>query len=107
MKSYSLAALAALSLTTTPALARPVQTDGDTKRTTVSYADLNLLTDAGQAELMARIRHAAEAVCAPTPDQHDVKAVMAFERCMKQSVEMGVAAIPTPSQLAGSGKPAG
>jgi UrcA family protein len=99
--------LAALALVANPAMARPVQMDGDSQRTAVSYADLDLTTAAGHAALAARIRRAAEAVCGPSPDQKDVKAVMAFEGCMKQSVDTAVAAIPTASQMAGNRRPAG
>ncbi|MEI9889983.1 MAG: UrcA family protein [Caulobacteraceae bacterium] len=93
----TLYALAALSLIVAgPALSQPA----DTRRLAVSYADLDLKTSGGQAELVARIRRAAERVCAPIPDQRDVKALMAFERCMKKSVDTAVAAIPTTSRLA-------
>jgi UrcA family protein len=83
------------------------QTFGDTQRMSVSYADLDLKTPGGQGELVARIHRAAERVCGPAPDQRDVKAMMAFERCMKKSVDTAVAAIPAASELAGSARPAG
>jgi UrcA family protein len=104
---YGLAALAALTLIAGPALARPAQTDEAPRQAKVSYADLNLNTPAGQAVLAARIRRAAEAVCGPEPDSRDVKAVMTFDRCMKQSTDQAVASVPAASQTAGSAKPAG
>jgi UrcA family protein len=104
---YALTALAALSLISTPAFSQAVRTDGDTLQTAVSYADLNLDTQSGQAVLKARIQRAAEAVCGPEPDSRDLGPLMAFRRCMKQSVETAVAAIPSASHMAGSGKPAG
>ena len=105
---HGFAALAAFTtLIAGQALAQPAQSDNDARRMAVSYADLKLDTAAGQAQLMGRIHHAAEMVCGPSPDLHQVKAVMAFKRCMKQSTETAVAAIPLPSQLAGSAKPAG
>ena len=107
MKSFVLAAAAALALGAAPALAQPIKTEGDTARLAVSYADLNLQSAGGQAVLTQRIRHAAEMVCGPTPDQRDVKAFLAFERCMKQSTDTAIAAIPTASQLAGVNTPAG
>ena len=110
---YGLAALAAptlfaLTLIAGPALARPAQADDEAPRqAAASFADLNLDTAQGQAILAARIHRAAEAVCGPEPDSRDVKALMAFRGCMKQSVDTAVAAIPSARQLAGSAKPAG
>ena len=104
---YALAAFAALTLTAGSALAAPVQADDGPRQAAVSYADLNLNTDSGKAILVARIHRAAEAVCGGEPDSRDVKALMAFRGCMKQSVDTAVAAIPSASQLAGSAKPAG
>jgi len=103
---YSLAALTALTLTVLtltalaagPALAAPALADENApRRVAVSYADLNLNTSGGQAVLTARIHRAAEAVCGPEPDSRDVKAQMAFRRCMKQSIDTAVAAVPAPS----------
>lgn len=104
---YGPAALAALALFSSAAFAQSAQSEGDTRRMAVSYADLDLKTSGGQTELVARIHRAAERVCSPVPDQRDVKAKMAFERCMKTSVDTAVAAIPAASQLAGSSRPAG
>jgi len=100
---YGLAAIAAptliaLTLIAGPALARPAQTNDEAPRqAAASYADLNLDTAQGQAILAARIHRAAEAVCGPEPDSRDVKAQMAFRRCMKQSIDTAVAAVPAPS----------
>jgi UrcA family protein len=104
---YALAALASFTLISTPAFSQPVRADGDTWRTAVSYADLNLNTPSGQAVLKARIQRAALAVCGPEPDSRDLAPQMAFRRCMKQSMDSAVAAIPSASHLAGSTKPAG
>jgi UrcA family protein len=105
---YTLAALTAIALISTPAFARPVQGDEETPRqAAVSYADLNLSTGEGQAILVARINRAAETVCGPEPDSRDLKRLPAYRQCMKQSVETAVAAIPSPSQVAGKLKPAG
>jgi UrcA family protein len=107
-RSYTLAALAALSLIGGPALARPTQADDAAPRqAAVSYADLNLNTETGQAILVARIHRAAEAVCGPEPDSRDLKRLMPYRACMKQSVDTAVAAIPSASHVAGGSKPAG
>lgn len=103
---YALAALAAMTLTAGPALAQPAAADGSA-RMAVSYADLNLNTAAGQAVLMGRIRHAAEQVCGPEPDSHDLKTRLAFKACLRQSVDTAVSAIPEASRLAGAVRPAG
>ena len=103
---YGLAAIAAptliaLTAIAGPALARPAPTDDEAPRqAAASFADLNLDTAQGQAILAARIHRAAEEVCGPEPDSRDVKALMAFRGCMKQTVTTAVAAIPAGSQLA-------
>ena len=102
---YALAALAALTLNTMAltagsALAAPVQSEDGPRQAAVSYADLNLNSENGKAILVARIHRAAEAVCGGEPDSRDVKALMAFRGCMKQTVTTAVAAIPTGNQLA-------
>jgi UrcA family protein len=111
---HALAALAAPTLMAVslamvaPALAAPAQADDAApRRMAVSYADLNLDTGDGQAVLTARIHRAAEAVCGPEPDSRDVKALMAFDGCMQQSVGAAVSAIPHARRVAGSAKPAG
>ena len=105
---FALAALTALTLISGHAFARPVQADGEAARqTTVSYADLNLNSANGQAVLVARIHRAAEAVCGPEPDSRDLERLPPYRQCMKQTVDTAVAAIPSPSQMAGKVKPAG
>jgi UrcA family protein len=101
---YALAAAAAAALIAGPALARPAQTEDAPRQAAVSYADLNLSTAQGQTILVSRIHQAAEAVCGGAPDSRDVKAQMTFRRCMKQSVDTAVAAIPSATQLAGDQK---
>jgi UrcA family protein len=66
MKSLLLAALA-VGLTATPVQAGPepvrIIAIEDAPRVTVSYADLDLWSQAGQDRLDARIRYAAKRVC--------------------------------------------
>jgi len=105
---YGLAALAAVTLIAGPALAAPAQANDEApRRAAVSYADLNLNTETGKTILVARIQRAAEAVCGPEPDSRDLARQAPYQRCMKQSVEAAVAAIPSASQMAGGAKPAG
>jgi UrcA family protein len=106
---YALGALAALTLLNGPALAQPARTDeaAAPRQAAVSYADLNLNSPEGQAILVARIHHAAEAVCGPEPDSRDLKRLMPYRQCMKQSVDTAVAAVPSASQMAGKVRPAG
>ncbi|HEY4030166.1 MAG TPA: UrcA family protein [Caulobacteraceae bacterium] len=99
------AAIAALTLLAGPALAQ--NDDPTPQRAAVSYADLNLNTETGQAILATRIHRAAETVCGPEPDSRDLRRQAPYRQCLKQSVEAAVAAIPTPSQMAGGAKPAG
>jgi len=104
---YVLATLAVLSLIGGRAFAQTIQNDEAPRKAAVSYADLNLNTEIGQAVLVARINRAAQAVCGPEPDSRDLKQLMPYRACMKQSVDTAVAAIPSASQVAGSAKPAG
>jgi UrcA family protein len=105
---YALAALAALSLISTPAFSQALHADEDAPRQmAVSYADVNLNTADGRAILVARIHRAAETVCGPEPDSRDLARLMPYRQCMKQSEGSAVAAIPSASRVAGSAKPAG
>jgi UrcA family protein len=108
---YLSAALAASTLLAlTPAAggawAAPAE-ESVTQKLAVSFADLNLSSAEGQAILAARIHRAAQAVCGPEPDPRDLAQLPSYRRCMKQSVDAAVAAIPAASHMAGSGKPAG
>jgi UrcA family protein len=102
-----LATLAVLSLISGRAVAQAIQNDEAPRKAAVSYADLNLNTPGGQAVLVARIHRAAQEVCGPEPDSRDLKRLVPYRACMKQSVDTAVAAIPSASQVAGSAKPAG
>ena len=105
---YTLAALTALTLISGHAFAKTTQADEQAPRqAAVSYADLNLNSTDGQAILVARIHRAAAAVCGPEPDPRDLERLPSYNRCLKQSVDTAVAAIPSPSQMAGKLKPAG
>jgi UrcA family protein len=108
LTQYTIAAAAAFTLFSAPAFAAPAQSNLETsQQATVSYADLNLETPSGQAILKARIQRAAEAVCGPEPDSRDLAQLAPYRRCMKETVDTAVAAIPSPSNLAGTAKPAG
>lgn len=89
-----------------PALASAapvVQTrDSDTGQVTVSYADLNLNSAAGQARLKMRIRQAARTVCGLAPDNKDLGAVHLFDACVRKSIGAAMAAVPAPSVVAGN-----
>jgi UrcA family protein len=105
---YTLAAVTALALISTPTFAQSARIDPEAPRqTAVSYSDLNLNTERGQTILVARIHRAAETVCGPEPDSRDLKRLMPYRACMKQSIDTAVAAIPSASQVAGRLKPAG
>jgi UrcA family protein len=56
----------ALVITTAATLSSPARAaDTDTRSTLVRYNDLDLTTDAGEAQLKQRVARAAKAVCGP------------------------------------------
>jgi UrcA family protein len=69
---------AATSLAATPAVAQ-----SEPVSVTVSYADLNLTTEAGRARLDRRIRIAAAAVCSPREMGVHLRA--AYDNCCKDA----------------------
>ncbi len=86
MKTFTLAALVAASLTAAPAFA---QTGGET-RIVVSHADLDLATARGRATLDLRLLHAARAACG-TPSPADARGPAKVADCVAQA-RIGVAA---------------
>jgi UrcA family protein len=68
----------------------------------VSYAGLDLNTPAGQASLKARLSAAARDVCGPEPDNRDLRASMDFHACRKMALKAALAAVPAPTEMAGS-----
>lgn len=74
------AGLAALSV------AQPVTAQTTTASRAVSYADLDLSSDAGRATLDARVRHAAMQVCEIGTDQVSLAERNAAKTCFKNAV---------------------
>jgi UrcA family protein len=58
----------------------------------VSYADLNLSSDAGVQVLYNRIHRAANEVCGNT-EAHDLRGVRAHETCVQRAVSEAVASV--------------
>jgi UrcA family protein len=97
----------ALALATAGILAVAAQAgELDQKSVNVNYSDLNLLSAAGHASLMARIDAAADEVCAPVGGK-ELQAIQAYRACragaLKQAMpaaHAALAAAEAKSQLA-------
>jgi UrcA family protein len=76
------------------ALPARAQSDSANKTTSlkVSYADLDIQHDAGARVLLARLRHAANEVCAPAPDR-ELSSVAQFEACFKSALDGAVSQV--------------
>ena len=75
MFARTMIAAAGALLLSTPALAQP-----EAKSTTVSFADIDISSDAGRAQLDRRVRNAAANVCGPT--ERDMNLRASFDECM-------------------------
>lgn len=62
----------------------------------VSYADLNLSSEAGAKSLLARIKTASKQVCGPRPSSRDVRQSFHYQACYQDSLSQAVAAIDSP-----------
>ena len=91
--SYRLAILAVLGLLGSA----QVLADEPAKSLKVSYADLDLSTQAGAATLYSRIRSAAKTVCGYDDSSYRH---FAFTRCFKQAVGNAVAQVNNPQLTA-------
>ena len=86
MKTILILAAAALGgLTAAPALAQ--------NSVAISYADLNLDSDAGTTTMTHRIRNAADRVCGGVPGQTDLASHMAVQKCRKEAVDTAMKAL--------------
>ena len=85
-------AFGAMTLAAQPALAS--QPDTDKVNVAVSYADLDLNTDAGRARLETRIQHAAVQACGSAPtNQMELRQVQQYKSCRDRAVAKAIAAI--------------
>ena len=79
LKTSILAALALGTLAT----ATPAAAENAAQNTvTVSYADLDLKSEAGRKALDSRLAHAARKVCGGTPSIRDIRALTDFRSCL-------------------------
>jgi UrcA family protein len=62
----------------------------------VSYADLNLPTDAGARTLLGRIQGAAKNVCAPQPAPPDLNQQDDYKTCLRDARDGAVAELGNP-----------
>ena len=81
MKTFVLPLLAALAATAVPASAEEVSRP-------VGYADLDLATRDGRAELDARVTSAVHRMCGD-PDLRDLPAVRESNRCRRVATQSG------------------
>lgn len=91
-----------------PLLAAMPASAGEAKRIEVSYADLNLVSAAGQATLEQRIARALRSVCSHDGDR-SLAAVMAARKCREAArsearsrLEVALLRTRTAGQLAGA-----
>lgn len=92
-----LVAPAVMLAASTAARAQEVQT---VRQQAVTYRDLNMLTPAGQAVFTARVRQAAQDVCSPSPDLHDLTGTAEYKACMNRAISTAVSALPPVVQQA-------
>ena len=97
MKIFAIVAFTAASVIATAATAEPTRAD-----VSVSYADLNLASPAGQASLARRIDAAANATCSVDANQRDLTLKRNSARCHDAAVSGARAAVAmaTAPQLA-------
>jgi|SRR5579871_1983473 len=62
----------------------------------VAFGDLNLDSDQGAKVLYARLRHAAQYVCAPWEDSRDLQRRATWRRCVENSLSDAVQRINKP-----------
>jgi len=67
----------------------PTNANAEHRKEAVSYADLDLNSDAGAAVLVQRIKSAAKSVCAPEPT--GLAEQTAYKSCLKTSVSHALA----------------
>jgi len=84
---FTLAAVAAVAISAHAAAANG---DPDQPRMTVKYADLNLASPAGVANLYSRIQNAAANACASVGDDRSLGGLNANKACREEMVIEGV-----------------
>jgi UrcA family protein len=62
----------------------------------VSYSELNLDHQAGRDALMARLTHAADAVCGQTPSLNDLNGTQHHKLCVEAVMRQALAQVPRP-----------
>jgi UrcA family protein len=88
-KRITLAAVAALCLSSAAIGAYADETGKDAPTVAVRYSDLNLGTQAGAKTLYSRIRYAAEEVCG-NPDWHERFESAAVKACTDRAISTSV-----------------
>ena len=77
--------------------------DIDAPRVNVSYADLNLRSEAGAQVMMARIEDAAERVCGGAPDTRLLDRRALFNSCKAKTFDRAVRELHAPLVTAMAG----
>jgi UrcA family protein len=78
------AIIIAAMMAAAPARAQQV---GDLRQSRVSYADINIASDAGMLVLRHRIQAASRALCGPKPDLRDLNRGVTYRTCVQHSVQ--------------------
>lgn len=74
---------------------------------TVSYADLNLHSEAGARALLGRLNVAAGVVCGPEPSAFELSEHQAFTDCRKKALDRAVGDVGSPELATIYGSEAG
>jgi UrcA family protein len=76
---------------------QPTFAQTETQSVVVNYADLDIRSDAGAASMLARLRAAAAAVCAPwNQGQKGVDSHLRFVACRDTALSQSVASLDAP-----------
>ena len=85
------AIILAVLMAATPAVAEQA---GGLGWVPVSYADINLTSNAGMLVLRHRIEVASRMLCGPEPDLRDLNRSVLYQTCVQQSMQRALDELP-------------
>jgi UrcA family protein len=100
LRSSTLALLAGLATTIDTAPVSAALPEYTTNSVKVSFADLDLSTNAGAETLYKRIQLAANQVCGSYRDRRSMKFYQDWKTCRSQAIENAVAKVDRPTLTA-------
>jgi UrcA family protein len=90
MRTFTMMIFATL-MGAAPAVA---QQAGESRQARVSYADINIASEAGMLALRHRIEAASRTLCGPAPDLRDLNRDVAYRTCVQQSLQRALDEVP-------------